>query len=293
MVAMLSRLRSRPIPWASLVPIALLAVVLTAMYHSFLTSLVRQWWLTETYRHAFLIPVMSGYFVWQERGHVLRQCGTPSWWAIPPALGGVFAFMIGLLVGEPLVTGLSLLLVLLGSLLSVGGTSLFRAAWFPVAFLGLSFPIPDGILIAVLGDPLRDQTARWTAAILAGLGYSVHLEGTTLQLPRSTLEVAYECSGVKGLMASLALAAAFAYIFHRAWWQRGLILLAAVPIGVISNLLRVVGIAARLYEWPAIPAGADIHGWTGWIPTLFILPSLVATSKAAQWAERWLPSGSR
>jgi exosortase len=175
----------------------------------------------------------------------------------------------------------------------VGGVPLFRAAWFPLAFLGFGIPLPDGVLIGTLGDPLRDQAARWSADLLDALGYSLLLDGTQLRLPRIALEVGYECSEIRGLIAAAPLGAAFAYMFHSSWWQRALLLLAAVPIGLASNILRVVAISIRVYDFPSAPTLAELHGPTGWIPVLFIVPSLLLISWLMRWADQRLLSGSR
>lgn len=271
---------------------ALYLLAIVALYFSYLGYLWDVWTSVPEYTHAVLLPLFSGFMLW-ERRETLRARGAPSFWTVPLVFCGSLTFLAGTLLDERLTTGLSLLLVCLGVLLGLGGVPLFRAAWFPVAFLGFGVPLPDGLLIATLGDPLRDQAARWSAWLLQSLGYAVFLNGTLLHLPRITLEVAYECSGVRGLIAAMPLAAAVAYALHRSSWERTVLLLAAVPIGLTSNVLRVVAIGIRVYDFPGAPTPAELHGPTGWIPTLVALPSLLVVSGLLQWADRCVHSGSR
>lgn len=272
---------------------ALYAALTLGLFGSYLGYLWNTWTRVPEYAHGILLPLFSAFMLWDRRTELRARWSTPSWWAVPVVVAGGLTFLAGTLLSERLTAGLSLLLVLLGGLLALGGVGLFRAAWFPVAFLGFGIPLPDGILIATLGDPLRDQAARWSAGLLEWLGYAVLLNGTLLHLPRITLEVAYECSGVRGLIAAVPLGAAFAYTFHRSWWQRAVLVLAAVPIGLAANVLRVVAIGIRVYDFAGVPSPAELHGPTGWVPTLVILPSLVAVSGVVQWADRLVRSGLR
>jgi exosortase len=53
------------------------------------------------------------------------------------------------------------------------------------------------------------------------------------------LDVAEACSGMRLLMAFLALGVAMAYLHHRPVWQRLVLLASPIPIAVLCNIVRV------------------------------------------------------
>ena len=79
------------------------------------------------------------------------------------------------------------------------------------------------------------------------LGIPVYTEGTTLHTVHGALEVADACSGFSTLYAAMAVAFLTAYTASTPW-RRALVLLAAPPIAIASNVLRVVLLVA-LVAW--------------------------------------------
>lgn len=53
------------------------------------------------------------------------------------------------------------------------------------------------------------------------------------------LDVAEACSGMRLLMAFLALGVAMAYLHYRTWWQRIVLLGSTIPIAIFCNVGRV------------------------------------------------------
>jgi exosortase len=54
------------------------------------------------------------------------------------------------------------------------------------------------------------------------------------------LDVAEACSGMRLLMAFLALGVAMAYLHYRPLWQRIILLASTIPIAIICNTMRVI-----------------------------------------------------
>jgi exosortase/archaeosortase family protein len=55
------------------------------------------------------------------------------------------------------------------------------------------------------------------------------------------LNVAEACAGLRSLMTFISLAAAIAFLSNRPLWQRGIIVLSAIPIAIFCNVMRVSG----------------------------------------------------
>ena len=54
-----------------------------------------------------------------------------------------------------------------------------------------------------------------------------------------SLDVAEACSGMRLLMAFLALGVAMAYLHFRPPWQRIILLISTIPIAILCNIIRV------------------------------------------------------
>ncbi|MCH7681709.1 archaeosortase/exosortase family protein [candidate division KSB1 bacterium] len=48
-------------------PVSALAAVFVLLYWPALNEFVYDWWHDDNYSHGFLIPVISGYLLWQKR----------------------------------------------------------------------------------------------------------------------------------------------------------------------------------------------------------------------------------
>ena len=55
----------------------------------------------------------------------------------------------------------------------------------------------------------------------------------------SALNVAEACSGLRMLMAFMAMGVAVAFFTRRAWWQRIIMVASCLPIAVLCNAVRV------------------------------------------------------
>jgi exosortase len=84
-----------------------------------------------------------------------------------------------------------------------------------------------------------------------------------LQLPNMTLEVADECSSVPAIAALLALGAAYAQLQARPTWIRAVLTLAAAPLGLLSNIIRLILTALSAYYLGPIALNNVIHKFNG------------------------------
>jgi len=112
-----------------------------------------------------------------------------------------------------------------------------------VAFLG--FAIPASFLAQAM-FPLRLSGSVVATEILNGLGIPTVREGTAVFSTAGqgfALDVADACSGIRSIMALMALTAAYAYIFRKSNVERWLLFLMSVPIAAAANIGRIVTIA--------------------------------------------------
>jgi len=169
--------------------------------------------------------------------------------AVAPALAMLAALAlhaVGFVAQQTRLSILALLLFAWG-VLALADRRWARAAAFPLGFL--TFAIPVNVLDS-LGFWLRLGVIDVSAALAHAAGLGVGRSGTQLFAPdgRYQYDVAAACSGVRSLMALLALSLLIGYLNFRAWWRRALGLALAVPLTFFGNVVRIVAIvgAAQL-----------------------------------------------
>jgi exosortase len=133
------------------------------------------------------------------------------------------------------------------------------------------------------------------------LGYEVLVGGNNLEIITATqripLNVAEQCSGMRMVVAFLALALAFALVFCPRWWERIAMFLMAVPVAIIMNVVRVAALGLASLIDPSLASGQahmligtlllipalGLYGLGHWmLGRLFIDPAIEANRKAAK-----------
>jgi exosortase len=248
---------------------AILAALFGFLFRGELKETVHLWLTDPSWSHGFLIPLFSLYFIHQRRREILGLEYAPDPLAEllhgrrpgrllpgqtrPNYLGllllfGILAFYAfnvvspaGYAYGRPL----SVIAALGAVVLFLGGWRLVRHTWLPIAFLVFAVPLPrryyDGMTL-----PLRQIAASVATALLnlvhgvdataSGVVIDIVYEGQRLG---SGLNVEEACSGMRLLMAFVALGVAMAYLHYRPMWQRAVLLLSTMPIAVLCNIIRV------------------------------------------------------
>jgi exosortase/archaeosortase family protein len=84
-----------------------------------------------------------------------------------------------------------------------------------------------------------------------------------LHLPNMTLEVADDCSSIPAIAALLALGAAYAQMQERPTWIRVALTLSAAPLGLLSNIVRLILTSLGAYYLGPIALNNVIHKFNG------------------------------
>lgn len=118
---------------------------------------------------------------------------------------------------------------------------------------------------------MREASATLAAAFLTAGGFPVTRTGTTLITPGIHFEVLIACSGGKLLAASLALAAALAVLGRGHPARRAAALLAAAPLALAANALRVSGLVLA-----GAPTPPHLHAALGYAAFTLVAVALLA-----------------
>jgi len=181
--------------------VAGLVALLGWLYAPVLRDMAAQWAVDTTYGYGYYIPPVAAYLVWERRRALAATRPKGTWLGLPVLLIGLGALVLGRAGGIALLSRISLVPVLFGLVLLLGGGRMTRLAAFPILFLAVMIPIPSGLLQR-LTWPLQIFTAQFSTEVLRLMGYPVYLEGVYIDLPHVRLEVA-EAFRKRGLEVTL------------------------------------------------------------------------------------------
>lgn len=255
--------------------IAILAALFLWLYEPTLTHLVGQWWRDPNFSHGFFVPLFAAFVVWQERHRLAAIDRRPSWWGLLALALALTLLLGGQLGAELFLARISLVLLLAALVVVFLGWSFFRALLFPLAFLLLMIPIPT-IIFNQITFPLQLQASKVAAFTLPLFGVPILREGNVINLPVMSLEVAEACSGIRSLMSLTTLAVIYGYLMERRIWVRWVLALAAVPIAIVANSVRIIGTGLLVQYWNPDKAEGFFHASWGWI--IFVLSLLMLYS---------------
>jgi exosortase len=259
----------KPFGWQGL----LLVAVLIALYGPVLRTLVYQWYIDADYSHGFLVPLLSGYLIWQRRDKLRDIPKRPSFWGLVIVLMAMGLLFLGSLGAELFLARFSLLCTICGLIVYFCGGAVLRAMAFPMAFLLFAIPIPVVVYNEIV-FPLQFVASKFATWTLETLNlFPVLREGNVLVLPGMTLEVVEACSGIRSLMSLLALAAGFGYVAERSAIARWVLFLAMIPLAIISNGTRVMITAIMANYLGPRAAEGFMHEFSGWV--IFIVATLL------------------
>jgi exosortase len=148
-----------------------------------------------------------------------------------------------------------------------GSWPLLQRVWPAIAFLVFMLPLPPTIndLIAL---PLQRIAASGSCFLLQLSGLWAIQEGNVIDLSTphgmAPLDVALACNGLRMLMTMAATITATIILIPLPTWQRIVLLVSAVPIALLSNMIRIVttGWCYYLITGPSAKEWAhDVSGW--------------------------------
>jgi exosortase A len=222
-------------------------------------EMAHQWWDIDTYAHILLIPPILAWLAWLRRDELAKL--TPSAWGggLGIALAGLCICLAGRTLGVNLIAQCGAVLALQGAVVGLLG---LRAA------LVLAFPLSFALFLVPFGDeivaPLQTVTARVAVALTHVGGVPATLSGYYIDTPAGRFIVAEECSGVKFLIAMVALGTLVAWTAFRSWKRRAVFLAGASLLSILANGVRAWGtIFAAQYVGAERAGGIDhlIYGW--------------------------------
>ncbi len=243
---------------------ALITIIIAVIYRSTFIWLFERFSEPDSYySHGFLIPLVTGILIWQKKEKLRAITPESSGLGIILLLIGSLTQIASVITEVYLVSEISLFLNIFGIVLFLYGKKTCRELFFPLSFLAFMIPIPM-FLINQISFPMRLIVTNSVVLTLSVLGLPITQKGFEIIFPNTTLVVDTPCSGLRSLIAFLALGSLFAYFLRGALKKKILLFLMAIPIAFITNFLRIAFLSLTAFVYGAQVATKSVfHDLSG------------------------------
>lgn len=268
-------------------PLAI-AAALAFLYFAVLRKLGNDWWHDENYSHGLLVPFVIGFILWQERERFGVNSRPAVWCGTIGVVASLFALWAGTAGAELFVQRISLVVMLASVVIYFFGFRLMRVVAVPLMLLILAIPIPQ-IIFNRIAFPLQLFASRCAVAAMSFFSIPVLRQGNVIELmplgasePKK-LAVVEACSGIRSLMTLVTLAVVYAYFTGPrkpgkfGTFRFVTLVLAAVPIAILTNALRVSGTGVLAHYYGTRVADGFFHSFSGWVIYIVAAALLFAT----------------
>ena len=245
-----------------LVPIACLV---WAFWPTF-ADLAAVWQHNPQYTHGYLVPLFAGGLLWMRRDHLNLPACSPSWTLGVPLLAlGIGMRLCGAYYFYVWLDPLSIIPTVAGLVCLLGGFTALRWAWPAVLFLGFMVPLPYRLATAMSG-PLQELATTVSTFLMQTIGLPALAEGNVIHLNEESIGVVEACSGLSMLMVFFALATLVAVLnSKRPLLERLILVASAVPIALVSNILRITATGVLHETTNSAWAKTFFHDAAGWL----------------------------
>ncbi|PQO32834.1 exosortase/archaeosortase family protein [Bremerella cremea] len=266
--------------------VGLVVCILVIAFWSVGLTLTRIWSSQPDMSHGFFVPIVSLWLLWF-RSDLIPEKGEIG------GVGSVFAGVVIILLGIAIrCFGIlyhsltfetwSVLPVVLGTVIGIGGWKGLRWAWPSVVFLAFMLPLPAAVG-GMFGAKLQSLSTVVSNFTLQLVGIPAVAEGNVIWLSSQPLGVAEACNGLRMLTAFFAISVATCFILDRPVWQKVVLLASAPFVGVVANVFRITLIGIIYEQEPGEAMSKFAHDFAGWTMMPFAIVILVI--------ELWVLSG--
>ena len=254
-------------------------------YHTTLAWMLQRWGGVDSYySHGYLVPFISGYLIWLKRRELKQIPPSSSMLGLCLIIFAVFLHLLGTVLYVFSLSGFSIFFLILGSVLFLFGKEFTKVILFPLIFLIFMFPLPLAFL-SLITFPLKILVAKAGVAVVNLLGVPVLRNGFDITIPGGNLVVGNPCSGLRSLIAFLALGAVMAYLTDMSPSRKLILFLSSVPIAILSNAIRVPALIliSHFYGLDAASPESVWHNATGMLVFILGFILLMGFSRVLQW----------
>ena len=243
-----------------------LAIVGAGLFFADGLDALRDAWSLPEYSHGPLIPILSGLLFLRQLKEYPPDPGPKRdrWIGVTVIVAALALAALGKLANISDIVAYATILWIGGMLLVSFGWQTGKYFWPPVLHLVYMLPLPDTIYYKMT-TWLQFVSSELGVWFLRLLSVPVFLDGNIIDLGITKLHVAEACSGLRYLFPILSFSYIFAVLYKGPLWHKAVLLLAAAPITVLMNSVRiaVAGVIVQYYglDW----LDGFTHFFEGWV----------------------------
>jgi exosortase len=234
--------------------------------HSAAKWMIGRWiWFKTDMSHGWLIPLVSLYMVWSRRAELRASLSNVSWVGFGVVVSSLALYLAGVRVQQTVIVLVSLIGLLWGIPYYLYGRKVAGILFWPCSYLIFCIPMT---FLDYLTFPLRMVSSTVSVGLLNGLGIPVTQLGTAIHVNVGqglALDVAHPCSGLRYLLAMVALTTAYAYFTQKSWLKRGILSLSSIPLAMVGNIARITLIAVVGVLFGEEIAVGFYHDYSGYV----------------------------
>jgi exosortase len=245
--------------------------ILAWAYWPNLQDLYTVWSEEPNYSHGKIVIPLALWMFWLRLADTRTdwQASRVPWWSWMPLVAVLAARVLAYEQNSQWLETASLVPALACLILALGGWTVLQRGWPAVVFLVFMLPLPPSAnnMIAL---PLQTIATLGSVFVMQLTGLWAIAEGNVITLRDhssnlKTLEVAQACNGLSMLMMLAATVIAIIMLFPMANWKRVGVLASAIPIALVSNIVRIVATGWCYYFIDQEEAKKLAHDWSGWL----------------------------
>lgn len=249
-----------PAAWrAPLGALGVTALALILVTRGAWSAMVHQWWNIDTYNHLLMVPLIIAWLVALKEEELAGMTPRPFLPALAGVAAGLGLWLAGERLGINLVAQAGAVAALQAAVVSIIGIRVSLVLALPIAFAAFLVPFGDEII-----PPLQAVTAEIAIALTHASGVAATIEGIHIHTPAGLFIVAEACSGVKFLVAMVALGVLVCFTGFTRWSHRAAFMAACVIVPVLANGVRAwATIYIAQYVGAERATGFDhiVYGW--------------------------------
>ena len=254
-----------PLPGGLITPANVIFTLgLAAIMLPTMVQVARVSWSTEQGGHGPIVLATGLWLLWRElkAGKAEPRPGHLATGLLLMALS-MAIFLLARITGVLEIEAFAMYGALIAAAYLLVGGAVLRTIWFPLVYLAFTLPPPDSVVAAVT-QPIKIAISSGVVSLLDLVGYPVASSGVTIQIGQYQLLVAAACAGLNSIVTLAALCLFYVYLRHRSNFTAFLVIsLAAIPVAIISNFVRVLVLVLVTYHFGDSAAQGFVHDFAG------------------------------
>jgi exosortase len=193
------------------------------------------------YSHGWLIPLASGWLIWQRRERLKTCAPRASFQGLILLVPSLLIHTVATWWDVHFVSGFAMLGALGGLVWTLWGWQALWTLRFPMLFLLFMVPLPGVVLISV-SFHMKLVAATLATHVLTFVGITARQAGSMIHVPGVSVVIDDTCSGLRSLISLIALSTLWTTLMPPSAkrWHKLTVVAGSIPIALATNLVRIL-----------------------------------------------------